>query len=54
MPPLLKSAQLKPDVHITDLDNNSDNEEEEDEEVYLPPPTLFVHIPELTGCRSHI
>ena len=31
MPPLLHSAQLKPDVHITDLESTSDNEDEDDE-----------------------
>jgi hypothetical protein len=32
MPPLLRSAQLRPDVQITDAD--SDAEDEEDEEVW--------------------
>ena len=31
MPPLLHSAQLKPDVHITDLESTSDNEDDDDE-----------------------
>ena len=34
MPPLLHSAQLKPDVHITDLEGESDGEEDDDEEVH--------------------
>ena len=31
MPPLLHSAQLKPDVHITDLESTSDNEDDDEE-----------------------
>jgi len=32
MPPLLKSAQLKPDVKVTDVDDD-DEDDEEDEDV---------------------
>ena len=30
MPPLLKSAQLKPDVKVTDVDDDEDDDEDED------------------------
>ena len=30
MPPLLKSAQLKPDVKVTDVDDDEDEDEDED------------------------
>ena len=33
MPPLLKSAQLKPDVQVTDLEDGPGEEEDEDDEV---------------------
>ncbi|CAL5227386.1 g10339 [Coccomyxa viridis] len=36
MPPLLKSAQLKPDVKVTDVDDDEDDDEDEDvEHIYL-------------------
>ncbi len=30
MPPLLKSAQLKPDVKVTDVDDDEEDDEDED------------------------
>ena len=52
MPPLLHSAQLKPDVHITDLESTSDNEDEDDE-VRTNSITLFV-VKACKYCRSTV
>ena len=48
MPPLLHSAQLKPDVHITDLESTSDNEDEDDE-ARLPVPCRTAACTAATG-----
>ena len=40
MPPLLRSAQLKPDVHITDLESTSDAEQDDDEVCHKSPALL--------------
>ncbi len=36
MPPLLASAQLKPDVNITDAASDADEDYEDDDEVCIP------------------
>lgn len=43
MPPLLQSAQLKPDVTITSADSDNELEESDDEwsTPPLPPPSRF-------------
>ena len=41
MPPLLKSAQLKPDVKVTDVDDDEDDDEDEDVSCWPEPNHLF-------------
>ena len=59
MPPLLKSAQLKPDVKVTDVDDDEDDDEDED--VSSQPLQNVLNIPSvllimwLLGCKiNHI
>ena len=43
MPPLLHSAQLKPDVRVTEADSD-DDEDDNDEDVRCLPPAKFMHV----------
>ena len=44
MPPLLKSAQLKPDVKVTDVDDDEDDDEDEDVSPSQRPKYLISHL----------
>lgn len=44
MPPLLRSAQLKPDITVRNADSdNEDDDEEDDRSVRLAPYHFLVH-----------
>lgn len=53
MPPLLHSAQLKPDVRVTEADSD-DDDDDNDEDVrtrsLLFPPCHFVHVHHFVPC----
>ena len=41
MPPLLKAAQLKPDVNISDASSDLGDEDDVDDEVFPMPPCVI-------------